>query len=415
MLFALSEDDRDKYLVHGVSVCWKDGKPRKGEVREMKGSRVLLYIALSLFIPALALLSGCGSSSSEGGAGTGTVSLSLTDATINGVQAVYVTMEEVSVHKGESGSWAVIAEPNRTYNLLELVNGVRENVGIAVLETGHYTQLRMKVGEQPDGGINTLSASHPYGNYVIDNSNEYQELKIPSGYQTGVKVVCGFDINENQTTELILDFDASRSIVEAGSSENLLLKPTIKVLELDEYSIITGTVTDGENGLQGVLVSAQDYDLTAGDDKDRVIVQASTTTDARGSYAIFIVPGTYRIVAYRDNYSPACAEVEALPDSSHTGDFQLVSADTGTISGAVTIANGSEEQHVTINFRQSTQCSGEDKDMELKSVNVLKDGSYSESLPVGNYIVVASTYSETTQSVSKEIEAGVNTVLDFHF
>jgi hypothetical protein len=384
----------------------------------MKGSRLWLWPVLSLFIPALALFSGCGSSSSDGGGGTGTVSLNLTDATINGVKAVYVTIEEVSVHKDGANGWEVIAEPNRTYNLLELVNGVREELGIAVLEAGHYTQLRMKVGEQRDHGMNTLSETHPYGNYVIDNSDEYQELKIPSGYQTGVKVVCGFDINENQTTELILDFDASRSIVEAGSSENLLLKPTIRVFELDEYSIIRGTVTDGYTGLQGVLVSAQifDPDPAAGDAKDGVMVRASTTTDASGSYAIFVAPGTYSIVAYKDGYAPACFEIEALPDSSHTRDFQLVSAFTGTLGGKVTIEGGSDEQHVTISFRQSTDCNGEDKVIELKSINVLKDGSYSESLPAGSYVIAAWTHDETTQSVdSVKIEADGDTVLNFEF
>ncbi|MFB0522038.1 MAG: DUF4382 domain-containing protein, partial [Desulfatiglandales bacterium] len=343
-------------------------------------------------------------------------SLSLTDATINGVKAVYVTIEEVSVHKDENGGWEVIAEPNRTYNLLELVNGVREELGIAVLETGHYTQLRMKVKEQPDPGMSILSEGHPYGNYVIDNSDEYQELKIPSGYQTGVKVVCAFDINENQTTELILDFDASRSIVEAGSSENLLLKPTIRVFELDEYSIIRGTVTDGGTELQGVLVSAQIHPYPpAGDAKDGVMVQASTTTDASGSYAIFVAPGTYSIVAYKDGYAPACVEIEALPDSSHTQDFQLASAETGTLGGNVTISSGSDEQHVTISFRQSADCNGEDKDIELKSINVLKDEIYSEILPVGSYVVVASTYNEPTRSESREIKVGVDTVLNLDF
>jgi hypothetical protein len=67
-------------------------KQRKGEVIGMKGSRIWLGIAVLLFIPALAMFSGCGSSSSDGGAGTGTVSLGLTDATINGVKAVYVTI-----------------------------------------------------------------------------------------------------------------------------------------------------------------------------------------------------------------------------------------------------------------------------------------------------------------------------------
>jgi len=379
----------------------------------MKGLRFWLFIVLALFIPALALLGGCGSSSSDGGGGTGTVSLSLTDATIDGVKAVYVTIEQVSVHKDEGGGWQDIPVETKTHNLLELVNAVREELGIALLETGHYTQLRMKLTDQPDDGINILSESHPYGNYVIDDLNEYTKLKIPSGYQTGVKVVCGFDINLNQTTELALDFDALRSIVESGSSENLLLKPTIKVFELDEYSIISGTVTDGENGLQDVLVSAQDYDPTASD-----VVQASTTTDISGSYAIFVAPGTYSIVAYKDNYGPACAEIEALPNTTHTEvDFQLASADTGTISGAVTIANGSEEQHVTISFRQSTQCSAEDKVIEIKSVNVLKDESYSKTLPVGFYDVVAWTYNELTQEETNvEIVADTEpTILNFDF
>jgi hypothetical protein len=383
------------------------------ELTRMKGLRFWLFIVLALFIPALALLGGCGSSSSDGGGGTGTVSLSLTDATIDGVKAVYVTIEQVSVHKDEGGGWQDIPVETKTHNLLELVNAVREELGIALLETGHYTQLRMKLTDQPDDGINILSESHPYGNYVIDDLNEYTKLKIPSGYQTGVKVVCGFDINLNQTTELALDFDALRSIVESGSSENLLLKPTIKVFELDEYSIISGTVTDGENGLQDVLVSAQDYDPTASD-----VVQASTTTDISGSYAIFVAPGTYSIVAYKDNYGPACAEIEALPNTTHTEvDFQLASADTGTISGAVTIANGSEEQHVTISFRQSTQCSAEDKVIEIKSVNVLKDESYSKTLPVGFYDVVAWTYNELTQEETNvEIVADTEpTILNFDF
>ena len=241
--------------------------------------------------------------------------------------------------------------------------------------------------------------------------------QIALRYQTGVKVVCGFEINANQTTELILDFDASRSIVEAGSSDNLLLKPTIRVFEPEEYTIIRGTVTDGENGLQGVLVSVQSFDPDppSDDPKERVLVRASTITDASGSYVMFIAPGIYSIAAYKDGWGPACVEIEALPDSSHTQDFQLATTSTRTMLGEITITSGSDEQHVTISFRQSTQCSGHVKDIELKSINVLKDGSYRESLPVGDYIVVASTYNEPTQSVDAVITDGVDTVLDFDF
>jgi hypothetical protein len=376
----------------------------------MKRPRLWSVIVVALFIPPIALFSGCGSSSSDG-VGTGIASLVLSDATIDGVQAVYVTIEEVSVHKEGGGGWEVIAEPNQTYNLIELVNGVRESLGIAVLETGHYTQLRMKVREEPDDGINILGISHSFygwGNYVIDDSNVCHELKLPSGYQSGFKVLCGFVINLDQTTELILDFDASRSIVEAGTSDNLLLKPTIKVLETEECAKIDGTVTDGVSGLPGVLVSVQSFDpapLPPSDPiKDRVVVQASTMTDADGSYAIFIAPGTYNIVAYKDGYTPACAEIEVLPNSWNTGDFTLATASlTHTITSAITIEGGNEEQHATISFRQSTQCNSQETEIELKSVNILNAGEYVETLPARNYIVVASTYDETTQLAEVDI------------
>jgi len=84
-------------------------------------------------------------------------------------------------------------------------------------------------------------------------------LKIPSGYQTGIKIVHGFNIEEDQTTELILDFSASESIVMPGHDGEWLLKPTIKVIDVDNYSIISGTVNPQ---LGEVLVSAQIYDPT---------------------------------------------------------------------------------------------------------------------------------------------------------
>jgi hypothetical protein len=217
----------------------------------------------------------------------------LTDATLYQYKAVYVTIDEIKVHRDHGGGWKTVASPRQTFNLLELVNGVREDLGLATLEAGHYTQMRLIIGNMHDGGQNILSQTHPFANYVIlaDGMNAIHELKVPSGQKTGVKLVNGFDINTNQTTELILDFDASKSVVEAGSSGQWHLKPTIKVLYTLTQAIIDGTVTDNETGnnLQGVMVSAQIYndnDVEL-DEKDFVTVQAATTTDANGEYASF--------------------------------------------------------------------------------------------------------------------------------
>ena len=290
----------------------------------MKNIRHLFTAIFAILL--LVSISACGNGGENGGAvnkdtgngGTGTLSLNLTDATTTDYKAIYVTIKEVRVHRKDGSNWQVAATPNKTYNLLELVNGVREHLGMAELQTGFYTQMRLIIGDTADGGINIKSNSHPFANYIIDSSDVEHKLKIPSGPQTGIKIG-GFFINQDQTTELILDFDASKSIVKAGSSEKWLLKPTIKVLNTEYYSIIEGTV----GTIEGVLVSAQTYDTSAPDAKDEVLVQTATLTDVNGPYKMFLEPGTYNIVAYKEGNSPVCSSVTADPDTINTLNITL--------------------------------------------------------------------------------------------
>lgn len=362
----------------------------------MKALKSWAWIALSLFI---LMFAACGSG--ESSSSTGTLSLSLTDATTYEYKAVYVTIKEVQVHKDgdEDSNWEVVVSPNKTYNLLELVNGIREELGITELETCHYTQMRLIIGNEHDNAINILSESHKYANYIVDHDNYYHELKIPSGFQSGVKIVHGFDINQNQTTELILDFDASRSIVKAGKSKQWLLKPTIKVLNTNEYSIIKGTVKNNSPEaelLKGVMVSAQIFDPSAADEKDQVIVQASTVTDNEGSYTMFLKSGSYNIIGYKDGYNPACAKIDTLSGEAYTENFTLSDASTGTIGCNVSIDDGDDdEKYVTVSIRkQSAECNAS---IELKSLNIVNGGSdHDISLPEGTYSIVASSYSKDT-------------------
>ncbi|MBW1753401.1 MAG: DUF4382 domain-containing protein [Deltaproteobacteria bacterium] len=375
---------------------------------------------MGCIIMALFLLSAIGCSGGGGSdSGTGTLSLSLTDATTDQYQAIYVTIKEVWVHVGgdeeNDGNWEVVASPEKTYNLLELVNCTMTRLGEAVLEVGHYTQMRLILGETPDDGENILGKGHEFANYLlIDNDDDPHELKVPSGFQTGIKIVRGFNVIDEQTTDLILDFDASKSVVKAGNSGKWLLKPTIKVVDGDENGRVGGKVdlTDKEDD-GGVYVSAQTFNPVATDDKDKVIVDAGTITEENGSYCLVLEPGTYNLVAYKDGYAPDCLEVVVVAGHSYdVNDLTLTPADEMiTVSGTV-----SASEDVKISFRQVSQCNGDPANkIEVKSTNVNTEEelTYDEDLPKLTevteeeyYYVVASTDGTTKDEVEVDGHLG---------
>ncbi|UCD87716.1 MAG: DUF4382 domain-containing protein [Desulfobacterales bacterium] len=180
------------------------------------------------------------------------------------------------------------------------------------------------------------------------------DLIIPSGFQMGVKLVHPFTIQPGDTTELILDFEVAKSIVEAD--DKYLLKPTIKVM--GTHAVVQRTVKDEfGNPLDGATVSAQTFT-----DADHVVVH-STTSTTNGSYAMHLPPGPYCIVAYKGNdcdytdvYGPSCQTIVAESDTVHTVDFTSLSShlvltpaiSTGKLTGHVTSA-----EVVTLSFRQS--------------------------------------------------------------
>jgi hypothetical protein len=370
----------------------------------MKSKKPLLVLMLSL----LSLFAGCGGSGGgSNSGGSGTLSLSMTDDSSDQFEAVYVTIDEIQIHlggnEGSPNNWEPLTMQRSpiTVDLLNLTNGVREQLGIVNLPAGDYTQVRLIIGETPEN--NGL----PYANYVVDKNTpaNIYELKIPSGTNTGFKIVENFTIADKQTLELVLDFDASRSVIQAGNSGQWLLKPTVKIENLKDASIVKGRVTDGTNGISKAIVSAQKYDATKPDDKDKVSVETSTLTDSNGYYALFLKPGTYNIVATAENRIPDFEKKTTTAGQTYDGanavNFLLSGADVSEVAGTVLITGAGLENYATLSFRQGANFGGlTDEIIEVKSINVINGAPYSINLPVGEYTLVASSFSYSTQSVS---------------
>lgn len=380
----------------------------------------------------LLLLWGC----SGGTTGSGQLSLQLTDDSTNQFRAVYVTIERVEVHKAASdeeqcceetevvteedddeGSWIVVATPKKTFNLLELANGIREELGLVKLTAGHYSQVRLVLGTSPDNSLNILSQQHTFANYVIGSDNEVHELKVPSGLQTGIKIVRSFTINENETTEVVLDFDACRSVVIAGASGQFLLKPTIKILTTVEASLLSGKVTgvDGGTPLSEASVSAQVFNPAAVDPKDRVMVRTSTVTTADGSYALFLSAVSYQVVAYKPGFQPSVAQQTLTAGNEFIQDFSLQTTTSGHLTGKVTINNSDSESFATISFRKNVSLDGTNVSVEVTSLNIVNGGTYGVDLPVGSYDVVSSTSGQATQETTVVVVAAQETTLGITF
>jgi hypothetical protein len=155
---------------------------------------------------------------SEIGVETGTLEIRLHDAPAN-YEEVNVFIESIEVSNSDSADgWVEIGTPQRFYDLLKLTNGTTEVLASAQLEVGTYEQIRLILSRE---GHNVVIGGTP------------QDLFIPSGEQTGIKLNVNAEIKPNITYTVLLDFDAARSVVKRGkgqsaqSSTEYLLMPVI--------------------------------------------------------------------------------------------------------------------------------------------------------------------------------------------
>lgn len=355
------------------------------------------------------LLTACGGSGGTS-AGTGSLNLSLTDAPDNEYKAVYITINEVWVKQAER-EWEMLTGPEldlpKTLNLLEFVNGFRASLGVVELGAGHYNQMRLILEtskQAPQSSeTNILGNTHPYFNYVVDGAENEIFLKVPSGGNTGIKVVNGFDIEKSTSTDIIIDFDAHNSVQvhPAGKSGEWRLRPTVKVVEID--NTVSGVVDDpdAENDSEA-WVTAQLYDDNAAvGSKDEVVSVAGVFSKTDGTYFMHLPVNTtdtpYNIVVTKDGFMPECQGLDATASKEYSNvNFTMTPTPSGTVSGSITnlpVPGDGDDYAVFLSIRKFADCDGDDTPetiIELKFESIVNETG--DPLPYGPFTLAVGDY-----------------------
>ncbi|HJW55762.1 MAG TPA: DUF4382 domain-containing protein [Burkholderiaceae bacterium] len=328
------------------------------------------------FLPAAGaalLLSACGGGGGSGGATQqGTLQVYLTDAPSCGFDQVNVTVSKIRVHQSasagdnDSGWQDITLNPARKINLLSLTNGVLQDLGQTPLPAGHYTQMRLVLAPNSSTGI-------PANSVVPENTSTEIAIDTPSAMQSGIKLNHEFDVAANTLADLVLDFDACKSIVAKGNG-GFLLKPVISVTPKTVSGGITGYVA---SGLTGTMVTAQ---------QDGVVVKSTAPDAITGAFTLAPLPpsttASYVVVITADGRTTAAvagvpvAIGSNTPLSTNSAPIALPVSAMRTVSGTVTPATAQSMVRATQTFATG----GPKVEIGFKYAD-LTAGAYSLSLP----------------------------------
>jgi len=216
----------------------------------MKKRGVILVTIVAILALLVILVANC--ATPETTQAKGNLQIMVTDAPPEEeVTSIIVTVENVEVHKaaaeqeqeqgqgqnqkqeqeqqqssanstdGEAGWLPLdILAGNETFDLLQ-IQGIEEVLAVAELEAGKYTQIRMTISNVQ----------------VKLGDGDLQNVIFPSGK---LKFIHPFDIVGGQTTALLFDFDAEKSVNVTGSGQ-IIVKPVVKLSMTTPQKVEPGT------------------------------------------------------------------------------------------------------------------------------------------------------------------------------
>ncbi len=342
------------------------------------------YFKLILSLAFLSFFVSCDDSEpSNASAETPKISIRLVDAP-GDFEEVNVEIVDVMIKMDDDidddAGWMSLEAESGIVNLLDFTGGFSKVlVDRFPIPEGELTQMRLVLGN---------------GNSIVIKNDQDQDeafdLKTPSGQQSGLKVKINTQIEQGFTYDFILDFDVEKSIVIAGNSGNIILKPVLYASAEVNSGIVEGIVVPSEvPAIASILVD----DMGTSETEDDFVISAFT--DDTGKFALWGVPaGTYNVVISpvdeASDYSDSIVEDVIVTNGEITtiADIITLSLKPASILGVVSGLAADVLATVAINDADDT------------SVSTNESGDYAiENIIPGDYKVTFSATGYVTQEV----------------
>ncbi len=288
----------------------------------------LINASLAIFL--VVFITACNSSSDD----STTLSLDLTDAPVDGATEVVVEFTGVELKPSGGPAFSIDFDAARQIDLLALQGTNAANLLDDVeVEAGSYQWMRLKVNAE----ANTMDS------FISFEDGSSFSLTVPSGNETGLKLVRGITVTQGSHASFVIDFDLRKSVVDpVGRVDDYFLKPALRLIDNNEAGHIQGTVTnaiaESEACSNGVVVyTYEGLDIVADDEGSQTPPLTSANVefnnaDSTYDYTVgYLSPADYTLAI-------TCQAADDLAETDEDIEF-IVSINATVIADQTTTAN----------------------------------------------------------------------------
>jgi len=187
----------------------------------------------------------------------------------------------------------------------------------------------------------------PGNSYIMLSDGTMHGLQVPSGFESGLKLVSGFTVSSSGVVDYTIDFDLRKAITcPPGQAPACILKPAEKLVDNTTVGNIQGAVdstlipagcTPGVYLYSGTVTAPEDMNSTAASSDTNQpqaskVLAANTSTPYYYQFT-FLSPGTYTVAF-------TCQAAQDSPDQAdNTVTFNPVKTGIMVTANQTTTAN----------------------------------------------------------------------------